>query len=642
MSFNVSFHPELMSTNSLKNIADFVKTNKEVSEDSRVKNSVNGLVETGKNSRGLFGRSQPDKAANDAMRTQFVNALTKELGIEGSFNECLDRLETLLGDNIFKKGDYGKGRPLTMRRIAAVLNRADELKSREMYQQMNALDTTRASLRIDYADAFSRIAESLAGNGEGKIDPHVKMLLTKEVDRALSNLNMSLECNTIDLTRCCYEAIRKHSQDRHLSFHRAPAFQQAQEMAANILAADKSGILTKTAAELKANRDNYLTLYINCPNSAFTKFSREDVQSVAKFIGKAIGCDYNTAERLAFINMQIRHSIKNVGSEGVRLSDPVKQKNVEIEIMVNSLRNFGVTDDVAKELWGVDNLSDPVKVHVARPETIAPSGKLEKPTAASLKDAAPGQVIGEIRKILEAFRDVYRDDRGNVNNELFKGGVQKSKYRTIVDTLNKLDNLLKDDTHKKISAKLEAVVANDETRTNPCDDSEEGKAATTLLEAAMGNIGAHGNKQTAGEINEALKAFMKIPELFVKCLEKDEADGNDKHLQDFMTALNTDGCVQGYSRAIYDLNTELEDIVKADDHDYDPKAPIYSHFDDAFKTLFPNNNEQNPVKFDDAMKAIAKFLGAKPGFAPEAELLAGFTAEKPTILNYVLTDRVVE
>ena len=95
---------------------------------SRVCEGLNGFEETGLNR--FIGRTDGDKFANNEIRRCFLTALKSELGVaDGDDDSVLRALERILGKDVLKRGDYGKGRPLTMRRITAVMNKVSEIKA---------------------------------------------------------------------------------------------------------------------------------------------------------------------------------------------------------------------------------------------------------------------------------------------------------------------------------------------------------------------------------------------------------------------------------------------------------------------------------------------------------------------------------
>ena len=103
-----------------------------------------GLVQKGTRGLGLlaWARSGKTQDRNNAVRTEFLKALGQAFNIKGvseddggktTFSDgFMDRLEKLLGPEIFKRADFGinadgevkSGRPLTQRRIRAIVNAA--------------------------------------------------------------------------------------------------------------------------------------------------------------------------------------------------------------------------------------------------------------------------------------------------------------------------------------------------------------------------------------------------------------------------------------------------------------------------------------------------------------------------------------
>lgn len=99
----------------------------------------NGLVQNDTRGLGVFAkfRSDETKSNNNAVRTELLKALGRAFYLDGIHEDdgkttfsadFMDRLETLLGPETFKRDDFGinadgevkSGRPLTQRRIQAV------------------------------------------------------------------------------------------------------------------------------------------------------------------------------------------------------------------------------------------------------------------------------------------------------------------------------------------------------------------------------------------------------------------------------------------------------------------------------------------------------------------------------------------
>ena len=88
-------------------------------------------------------RTSADKASNNAVRTELLRSLGQAFGIGGmtetngkvTFSkDFMDQLESILGKDVFKRGDFKigadgtvtSGRPLTSRRISAIIAKATE------------------------------------------------------------------------------------------------------------------------------------------------------------------------------------------------------------------------------------------------------------------------------------------------------------------------------------------------------------------------------------------------------------------------------------------------------------------------------------------------------------------------------------
>ena len=98
-----------------------------------------------------LGRSDDEIRANNDTRQQFLNALKESFGLAETGKALVDKLATILGKEVFKPEDYsfkgGKldsGKPLTDRRITAVLNTVNAMRSKTM-----AEDDIKASRTID-------------------------------------------------------------------------------------------------------------------------------------------------------------------------------------------------------------------------------------------------------------------------------------------------------------------------------------------------------------------------------------------------------------------------------------------------------------------------------------------------------------
>lgn len=146
-------------------------------------------------------RSAAEKAANNAARTELLKALGRAFNVEGmaevdgkvTFSkEFMSRFEKILGAE-FKSGDFGinskgevaSGKPLTMRRIKAIVDKADLIGhgSFNISVYEKKLDAIMKDLKI------SDIENLPAGNGECKPFATAKKaleFLKHEADKTIS------------------------------------------------------------------------------------------------------------------------------------------------------------------------------------------------------------------------------------------------------------------------------------------------------------------------------------------------------------------------------------------------------------------------------------------------------------------------
>ena len=130
-----------------------------------------------------LSRTDDEKAANNAVRTELLKTLGQAFELEGmtyrngkvTFSEeFMDNLEKLLGKEVFKRADFGvsgpngevtSGRPLTNRRISAIMNKV-------------ILDCRGVFNTEDYSAKLERIKAQI----EGIKDPDQKEAARKHFD----------------------------------------------------------------------------------------------------------------------------------------------------------------------------------------------------------------------------------------------------------------------------------------------------------------------------------------------------------------------------------------------------------------------------------------------------------------------------
>ena len=147
-----------------------------------------GGVFKGGNIFRKLGRTTSEKTANNAIRTELLKALGTAFGISGMTaqngevrfsREFMDRLESILGRDVFKKSDFGvtgpdgavtSGKPLTQRRISAILNKAAMVGATSLNKKSVAVYETRLNViaaKINLAK-FEAEMKKLDGMGEAE------------------------------------------------------------------------------------------------------------------------------------------------------------------------------------------------------------------------------------------------------------------------------------------------------------------------------------------------------------------------------------------------------------------------------------------------------------------------------------------
>ena len=158
-----------------------------------------GLDSAGVLSKNIFRswtRTDTEKQANNEVRTALLKALGNAFGLAG-MNESdgkvrfsaafMDRLEQILGKGVFKKSDFGvtgpdgsvtSGKPLTQRRIRAILNKAAEVGATPLNRESVGVYETRLAtiakkINLDAYEAklkqFASLGDEERLEAEGKL-----------------------------------------------------------------------------------------------------------------------------------------------------------------------------------------------------------------------------------------------------------------------------------------------------------------------------------------------------------------------------------------------------------------------------------------------------------------------------------------
>ena len=167
---------------------------------------ANGEIEQKNTYHGAIGalfRSKPTKAANNAVRTELLRSLGKAFGLSGmterdgkvSFSEdFMDRLARILGP-AFKRSDFGigedgtvkSGKPLTARRIRAIVTRAEAAAAKAATEEAaGATEETGETASASGATGATRPSRMGGVRKESVYGPYAEKLATiqKEVAKA--------------------------------------------------------------------------------------------------------------------------------------------------------------------------------------------------------------------------------------------------------------------------------------------------------------------------------------------------------------------------------------------------------------------------------------------------------------------------
>lgn len=305
--------------------------------NGRVRLIEGGVEQTGKN--GWAGRSAADKQQNDEMRSAFLKSLANELGLKGDSETLVARLEALFGRDVFKSGDYGKGRPLTMRRVTAVLNKVDEAKRQLLTERVSA--------------AFDRLAE----NGP-RLEEVMKATLAKrdlgigrDVAKAvLAQVSQFVEkactgaATTLDLEEICRAALAT------LKTFVGPERAESQKALTEKLQAALGGPdspFGKLVDRIKRDATLCLAGRAQFRGEYFAQhYSRQDVEPLIARFSAVLGNDAQKCRMYVLIRLLI--------------DDEIKEKEISAKYVqaytCSRLCEFGVTEDEARQLWNVENL----------------------------------------------------------------------------------------------------------------------------------------------------------------------------------------------------------------------------------------------------------------------------------------------
>lgn len=348
MNIDLNFDAKSFTNETLRNIGVFVTNQASGGEtphltrliaDGRVR-LVSGVVEqTGKN--GWFLRSSRDEKTNDEMRDIFVDALSKEFGIEGLDGQArLARLQQLFGADIFKFEDYGKGRPLTMRRITHVLNKIDDVKWSLRLECMHAASRRLGPCTDELKEIVCAAAKALKATD--KTENSVLVAFRRQVSTFVGFARTG-SATTFDLEALCFAAL-EHVRAGAVSAEAVKSL--ADRLRAQI--GENLDRMNELAMEIKQDAELCLDVRANFNGDNFaSRYTRVDAEAqMAKF--RNLGdVDDAKCRKYTLINLEIRNALEELKLEEAEHSRYIRTR----------LRGFGVSDADAKKFWSIGDLN---------------------------------------------------------------------------------------------------------------------------------------------------------------------------------------------------------------------------------------------------------------------------------------------
>ena len=561
-------------------------------EDSRVQFRKSGELEhTGLNR--WRGRTTTDEENNNHVRTELVRALKDELGInDATESATLKTLAKILGKDIFKPGDYGKGRPLTMRRITNVLNQVAIVKAQRAAEALAALKMQLAEEVLTIEHGISKLTKSLVALAGG-VDAETKKAFGELLARVCSG-----EAGKVDLEAFAFRQLSRGGT--RVTKNQVAAF--VEKFRAGIT--DQASFDT-LLAKLNQVAGGSLAKHVQAfQTGAIWKYGEAEPK-IAEIKAKAPGLSDEECAQFAYASAVIDSELEFIDDTDKRAYTAAR------------LREFGVSNEVAKQVWNVDDLN-----------VLEAKGGNEV-ALETLKTGTIDEKIGAMKSILDHYESEFTNSYGNANNQLWSGATTGNKFKTISRTFNLLKRVLHH--HDEIKSLLEKAAEEAHGgRHIPCSETDSGRAAIELIERLM-EAGAHGTSNNPETLAFAIDRFATMPELLAEAMEKDIAQGTgDKWVREFFDAVNTDGCVQARSEALNAFSDKLTGISdQLDLGRKDSKIDVLAG--KAFKFCFPAVDDDNPINFDSFATRFAKFL-AKRGYGTYEDRLAEINANKNTLL----------
>lgn len=123
-------------------------------------------------------------------------------------------------------------------------------------------------------------------------------------------------------------------------------------------------------------------------------------------------------------------------------------------------------------------------------------------------------------------------------------------------------------------------------------------------------MSSHAEINTAQQMYDVIDTVSGIGDLFIKCLERDQENGNTEMFNKFMDALNSPGCLQFRSEPLQEIKSDIELGVDLSVNLASSAQPLSEGVGNKIGELYKANKDQ-PITYDSFVSEYLKTLGVK-------------------------------
>ena len=591
-------------------------------EDSVIHSNDQGTVISGHKWVVLGGRSKEFKAANLRTRQQFFENITGLFGGKDNLPPEVLKEFKMEDFQLDKFNGVKSKRPLTARRIIAICEKANEsikairdAKVAELENHIHEYAAGYSAMSKEDQDAYrAKIKEQIMESENPILD--VKLLckskpnsvnlfmgeligrLSSDLEKAdvdgrlrqitsmiddkipqLKSVSADILCSIKSMLKSCFELD-------------ASGFKCVLKNCANRPPAEKAFLFNKLLnGFVRSNLENLAagTAYFDLDDAIKKCQSMEEFAATFDFtapIDKADLENFKKDSKAVYRFMRVY-----VDQHKAEYSNQVGGKNTQLVPSLQKLNERSKYENIVATLDQAIKLVDAglgkdIERAKAKTEVFAKWFKeLKNPTFLADLDVLDDHRLDEYRENVPGGEDATK---GTIAREF--AFFLKQKHSV-------------DDRNSRINEK------NGESKLPefPLAVTQDGRSVADKLVKITG-VGSHEYGNNADQFQLANDVFRNIDGLFLKCLEKDAANGNTKFFDQLMDAMNMPGCLQYRIDPILNLKTEVEFGV-----DLNVKAASQkdSVMDGVGKKVYElcKANGNKPVKYENAIKAYVDSVG---------------------------------